>query len=181
MRLITKSEKKLLLGLGFLFLIGLLVWQVFAQGKRRAYFNLLQAQEKGQTALEELEISLDQLKNEWLRWRKAEEDVTSLNRYFYGKKAGFEKLRGDLNSLFQKVGGMVTGVRYDYGTEDDLGIRKVRVNFQLSASYYSFKRFIHEIEIFPKFLMVEDIRFSEIDSKTGRLRVNFILAAYFRR
>lgn len=181
MRLITKSEKKLLLGWGMLFVASLLVWQVFAQGKKRAYFHLLVTQEKGQNALAQLETNLEQLKSKWLCWRKAAEDITALNRYFYGEKTGFEKLRQDLNILFQASVSQVSGVRYDYGNYDDLGIRKVRVNFQLITSYFSFKRFLHELEVFPKFLMVEDMRFSEIDSESGRLRINLILAAYFRR
>ncbi|MCP2620096.1 hypothetical protein NLC35_02485 [Candidatus Aminicenantes bacterium AC-334-K16] len=181
MKLITKSEKKWLLGLTILLILNIIVFQVLAQGKRRAYFRHLETLEKGKTDLEKLEITFEQLRDEWLRWRRAKEDINFLNKYFYSDKSGFEKLRSDLNLLFQAAGGEVSNVRYDYARYDDTGTKKVKVSFQLSTSYYSFKKFISAVETLSKFLMIEDLRFSEIDSGTGRLKANFVLAAYFRK
>lgn len=181
MKLITKSEKNLLLGLTILLVINVIFFQFLGRGKRKVYFQNLTTLEKGKTDLANLEMDLENMKNKWLKWRKAEEDIDFLKKYFYGEKNGFEKLRQDLNQLFQTTGGQISALRYDYARYDETGIKKVKITFQLEVSYYSLKKFINAVENLPKFLMIENLRFSEIDSTTGRLRVNFVLAAYFRR
>ncbi|RLE03788.1 MAG: hypothetical protein DRJ11_03200 [Candidatus Aminicenantes bacterium] len=180
-KLINKKEKNLLLSLSILLLMNLILFQVLGQGKRRSYFQQLSTLKKGKAELIALEKEINNLKNMWLQWRKVEEDINYLEKYFYGEENGFEKLRQDLNQLFQAAGGQFSSLRYDYARYDKIGIKKVKITFRLTLSYYSLKKFINAVENLPKFLIIENLRFSEIDSSTGRLQVDLGLAAYFRK
>ncbi len=179
--LISLREKRLL-GLCVLgFFLSLIFFQVVALGKKQEFIRKMENLETRKKELTGLEKNQKERKEEWLQWKKAEEDVQSLRRFFYGDKKGFGKLREDLGRLFQESGINVEQLRYDYSEIDEGAAKKVKISFQIKGSYYNLKRFIHTVEKFPKFLLIENIRFLEIESQSGRLGLGFELSAYYEK
>jgi hypothetical protein len=58
-------------------------------------------------------------------------------------------------------------------------IKKVSATFNLRGSYVSLKRFIHTVEEFPKFLLIERIDFLDIDTARDALVLRVVLAGYY--
>jgi hypothetical protein len=57
--------------------------------------------------------------------------------------------------------------------------KRARVSFTLAGPYVSLKRFIHQVEIHPKFLMIERVDFRDIDTQSGQIELNLVLAGYY--
>jgi len=53
------------------------------------------------------------------------------------------------------------------------------ISFDIKGSYLSLKRFIHSVEEFPKFLLIEKIDFLNIDARGNVLELRVVLAGYY--
>jgi Tfp pilus assembly protein PilO len=51
--------------------------------------------------------------------------------------------------------------------------------FQISGPYALIKRFVYEVEHFPRFLIVEKVDFVDIQRQSGALKLKITLAGYF--
>ena len=157
----------------FLFLIS------FSQ--RRSYFNALSSLPAKQKDYEQLNNTKMEREGEWLRWQEARRDMDELKtKYFYDDKEGFEQLRLDLEQLLNKARIQVSSrKKYDYAEFKGETIKKVKVSFNIRGPYLSLKRFIHSVEEFPKFLLIEKIDFLNIDAKRNLLELKVHLAGYY--
>ena len=89
-------------------------------------------------------------------------------------------MRLDLREIFRAASVRVTSdLMYDYADWEEERLKKVRVNFTMAGKYIALKRFIHKIEVHPKFLMIERIDFRDIDTQTGRIELQIELAGYY--
>jgi hypothetical protein len=100
-------------------------------------------------------------------------------KYFYEGKNVIQKLRLDLDRIFRQVRVPVHQISYVYVDFKGLKIKKISATFNLRGSYISLKRFIHAVEEFPKFLLIERIDFLDIDTARDALVLRVVLAGYY--
>lgn len=179
--LISQKEKKVL-GLCIVGLfLALIFFQTVALGKKKEFEQKRENLEIKKKELASIKAKLEERQQEWLQWQEAREDIQSLRRFYYGEKKGFGKLRDDLRKLFQESGISAEQLRYDYSEIDKVEAKKVKISFQIKGSYYNLKRFIHAVEKHPKFLIIENIRFLDIEFQSGRIGIGFELSAYYEK
>ena len=101
-------------------------------------------------------------------------------KYFYKEDKNINQLRLDLRKIFGAARVRVTSdLLYDWADLEEEKLKRVSVQFNLAGSYAALKRFIHQVEIHPKFTMVERIDFRDIDTQSGRIELRIELAGYY--
>jgi hypothetical protein len=118
---------------------------------------------------------------EWLQWDEAKRDIADIQtKYFYREDEDLNQLRLDLREIFRTASVRVISDKlFDYTDREEEELKKVRVHFTLAGPYGALKRFIHRVEMHPKFLMIERIDFRDIDTQTGRIELQIQLAGYY--
>ncbi len=108
-------------------------------------------------------------------------DIAELKeKYFYSAKDGITRLRRDLQKIFSESRIRASNKRYEYFPAKKVERMKVvRVRFQTFSSYNDLKKFIHSVEIFPKFLLLDKIDFLDLDSSGGGIKLNVSLTGYY--
>lgn len=177
---LSETEKKILGFLCILIGLGLVFIVLISLPRRSGYFKALSSLTDIQKNHQELErISLEK-KKEWQSWQAARRDMDELRtKYFYDEKDVIQKLRLDLDRIFRQVRVPVHQISYDYAEFKGVKIKKVSATFNLRGSYVSLKRFIHAVEEFPKFFLIERIDFLDIDTARDALVLRVVLAGYY--
>ena len=177
---LSETEKKILGFLCILIGLGLVFIVLISLPRRSGYFKALSSLTDIQKNHQDLErINLEK-KKEWQSWQVARRDMDELKtKYFYEGKDGIQKLRLDLDQIFRQVRVPVHQISYSYGDFKGVKIKKVSATFNLRGSYVSLKRFIHAVEEFPKFLLIERIDFLDIDTARDTLKLRVVLAGYY--
>jgi hypothetical protein len=179
--LFDDKEKKTLLVLWVMIAGVVLFLLLISLSQRRSYFRALSSQTAKQIDYDQLNKTKIEKEGEWIRWQEARQDMDELKKtYFYDDKEGFERLRLDLEQLLRQARLNVSSrKKYDYVEFKGETIRKVNVTFDLKGSYLSLKRFIHAVEEFPKFLLIEKIDFLNIDAGGNVLELRVVMAGYY--
>lgn len=176
----AQKERKILGGMG-LILFALILFHFFiALGEKRAYLHSRELLEVKKNKLQKMEKEKIQLEKEWDRWVQARQDMKELKEnYLYTSEGGVEILRKDLQKIFRGSSVQISPLRYDYPKSEEKNIQRIQVSFDASGSYFSLKKFIHDIEIFPKFLVIEKIDFLNINPESGILKLNLVVSGYY--
>ena len=180
--LLDDKEKKTLIVLCVMIAGVALFLLLISLSQRRSYFNSLSSHTVKQRDYEQLNKAKIEKEGEWIRWQEARGDMDELKKkYFYDdNKEGFERLRLDLEQLLNKAQINVSSrKKYDYVEFKGDTIKKVNVTFDIKGSYLSLKRFIHSVEEFPKFLLIEKVDFLNIDAGGNVLELRVVLAGYY--
>ena len=179
--LLEKSERKVLILLCLLLAVAVIFHQGFAVKQKKTLRYAVQSQPTLQKELANIEESNKNTEMEWQQWQDAEQDIAAVEkRYFYKENKNVNRLRLDLRKIFQEAGIRVTSdLLFDWADWEETRLKKVRVRFTLAGPYGALKRFIHRVEIHPKFLMIERIDFRDIDTQTGRIELQIELAGYY--
>jgi hypothetical protein len=179
--LLEKRERKILVLLCVLLLVGLLFYEVFALRQKNTFSFALGSLPAQQKEYAQIKESNKDIKVEWLQWNEAKRDIADIEeKYFYRENKSRNQLRLDLRKIFQASSIRVeSDLMFDYADWEDENVKRVRVTFAIAGPYSALKRFIHEIEVHPKFLMVERIDFRDIDTQNGRIELNIVLAGYY--
>jgi hypothetical protein len=107
-------------------------------------------------------------------------DVEELKaNYFYREEEGISPLMRDTDQILKSARIRVSQKRYDYADLEEGLYRVVRVTFETAGSYRALKKFIHSVETFPRFLVVQKIDFLDVDPFSGGLKVRVALVAYY--
>ena len=101
--------------------------------------------------------------------------------YFYSKDEKIQRIMLDTQELLRKSSLRADRKRYEYTEFVQEGIDRITVSFEISGPYIVLKRFLDNVENFPKFLTIEQIDFVDIDSQSGRLTLQVKLAGYYGR
>lgn len=177
---LNDKEKKILRFLCFLLAGVVLFLLLFSLPQRNSYFNALSSLTAKQKDYQHFKKISQEKKREWLRWQEARQDMDELKRkYFYEEREVVKKLRLDLEKLLNEVRIHVPRKSYNYTEFKKEKVKKVNVSFNIKGSYLSLKRFIHFVEKFPKFLIIEKIDFLDIDAGGQVLELKIILAGYY--
>jgi Tfp pilus assembly protein PilO len=127
-----------------------------------------------------LNTQRNEAQQDFQRWQDAVRDMQDLkSSYFYDQKSAEQKLRLDLQKIFSASGLNWSQIKYDYSDFAAEGIQKVDVSFVFSGSYPALKKFLATVEKHPKFLFVERISFTTINSQAGQLELKINLAGYY--
>jgi cell division protein FtsB len=179
--LLEKSERKVLILLCLLLAVAVIFHQGFAVKQKKTFRYAVQSQPTLQKELANIEESNKNTEMEWQQWQDAEQDIAAIEKkYFYKENKNVNRLRLDLRKIFQQAGIRVTSdLFFDWADWEETRLKKVRVRFTLAGPYGALKRFIHQVEIHPKFLMIERIDFRDIDTQTGRIELQIELAGYY--
>lgn len=178
--LLEKKERRVLWFTGTLMGFSLLFLFFVARGERNSYFN-------SQTELTSVQNSAEKAKKEsrnnrieWIQWKEAQTDFKKLsNKYIYKGEDSLKNIRLDLQAILNVTGVDYSKIKYVYDSNENAKINEVTISFTMKGSYLALKRFIHEVEQFPRFLALERITFSDIDSQTGILTLKIDLNGYY--
>jgi Tfp pilus assembly protein PilO len=180
--LLERKDRRIL-GVLCLFLILALIYLfVVALGAKRSYEESLdQLAAKKESALK-MEDMRKEKNAEWLKWNKTLQDVEELrDKYFYKDKEGISPLMRDMQQILNSARIRVSQKRYDYADLEEGLYRIVHVTFETAGSYAALKKFIHSVETFPRFLVVQKLDFMDVDPLSGGLKVKVALVAYYEQ
>jgi len=179
--LLEKKERQILVLLCLLLIVALIFHQGFALKQKRSYNQSAGSLPRKQKEFENIEKANTDIKMEWLQWDEARRDIGEIeNKYFYKEDRNVNELRLDLREIFAKANvRVISDLVFDYSEWKEEDIKKARVNFTVAGPYVVLKNFIHQVEIHPKFLMIERIDFRDIDTQSGRIELNVVLAGYY--
>jgi len=177
--ILNRKERRVLLLLCFLAAVALVFYFTVASAERNTYFRSRVYLSEKQKDLQNVILSREEKKQEWLKWEETCKDMIELKeKHFYNEEDGIKSLRNDLQRIFNESGIWVSPIKYDYSEFEKEKIKKVKISFIIAGSYFSLKKFIHSLEQFPKFLVIEKIDFPGIDSQ-GRQELRVSLAGYY--
>lgn len=177
--LLSQKERKILGLLCLFFAVALLFYFLFALGERGRYFRSLDSLSAKKKNFQKINQSKTQKENEWLRWEEAHRDMNELKtEYFYSEDMVVHQLRRDIQQIFDDIGIRVPALNYEYTEFENEKIKKIKVSFTMTTSYFSLKRFIDSVERFPKFLVIEKVDFLDTNDRGG-FRLNIALAGYY--
>jgi Tfp pilus assembly protein PilO len=175
-----QKERRLLLILGILVAVAMLFYVFVARGMKGSFAQAQRALDAKQSAYDKLEAARAARKAEWNSWNQALQDMESLrNGYFYPPDTISKDLRRDIAQIFRETGIPVPDIRYSYSQKSDDRIGNGLAIFQISGPYSLIKRFIFGVESFPRFLILEQVDFVDINQATGMLRLKITLAGYY--
>lgn len=175
--LLSRKEKTTIIWLLFLVFLAFLFYVLVGSKQKRTYVRAMAQLEVKRKELSKVQQEKEEKQGRWLRWQQTHTDMEELRTgYFYSDDQGLE-LRRDLQKIFDETGVRVSGLGYEYAEFEGEQIKRAQVSFDIAVNYFTLKRFIHAVERFPKFLIVEKIDFLDIDPQGG-FKIRLTLAAY---
>ena len=151
-----------------------------ARGEKNAYLSSKNSMEIKQKEMEKAQEDNRDRREEWMMWQEVQKDLKELgDNYLYKVPEVTKELRKDLQSILDRANVEYAQMKYDYSSHEGSKIYQVIITFNIQGTYLALKKLIHEVKQFPKFLVVEKISFSDIDSQTGALRLRISLAGYY--
>lgn len=178
--ILNQKERKVIGVLCLLVLVALFLLFYVALGEKRTYLQTFNSFTDMKENQEKIIRTQNQKKEEWFRWQEAGRDIDEIGeKYFYKDNDVFQQIRLDLQKIFNQAGIGVSRIKYDYAEIEDKKVKKVNVSFNLRGSYFSLKRFLNAVEKYPKFLIIEEINFLNIEAQGGTLELRILLAGYY--
>lgn len=180
--LLNHRDRRILGGLFLLLILSLLGLFIVALGAKRSYFESLNLLASRKENASKVAKTVQDENGEWLKWQKTLDDIKEVRaKYFYNKEEGISPLMRDTQQILNSARMRVSQKRYDYAELEEGLYRTVRVTFETTGSYTDLKRFIHSVEVFPRFLVVQRIDFLDVDPLSGGLKVKVVLVAYYEQ
>lgn len=180
--LLDRKDRRILGTLCLLLVFALLFLYVVALGEKRSYFDSLDRLASKKESAREMKVARQEKNAEWLKWQQTLDDMKELKaKYFYKKEEGVSPLMRDTQKILNSARIRVSQKRYDYAHLKEDMYQVVRITFETTGSYTDLKKFIHSVETFPRFLVVQKIDFLDVDSFSGGLKVQVALVGYYEQ
>ncbi len=176
---ISQRERRIL-GL-FCLLLGaaLFFYVFFALGMKRSHSRSVDLLSAVQRNFQAAETSKSQKMTENQRWNQVQQDIAELrDTYFYSGLEWGKELVTDLQQILDTSRIQNSRKKYEYAHFEKEEIQKVLVDFTVTGRYVALKNFIHAVETFQKFLMIEKIDFLDIDPQGQGIKLRIQLAGY---
>jgi Tfp pilus assembly protein PilO len=114
-----------------------------------------------------------------LRLRTIQKDLESFNKDVLGtRKERLAALIEDVYALTQKAA-LVPG-QIAYALDETAGVDRLALSFAVQGRYADVKRLIFSFENNPRFLLLESVAVATDDREPDVLRLNLVVAHYFR-
>jgi len=153
---------------------------VIGSGRQRLQYQRSDSALTAQQAAFDLKRAGETEQNTWKRWDETLRDMEELKEgFFYSREQGVEVLRNDLKQILDQAGLRVSHIKYDYLPLEKESMLQVRLTFRVTGFYIDLKKFIHGIESFPGALLIEQIDFLDIDTRSGEIGIKVVLAGYY--
>jgi len=180
--LIEPRDRRILGILCLVFVLALLFLFVVALREKRMYFESLDLLTAKKESARKMDGERRKRNEELLKWQQTLADIKELKtKYFYKEEEGISPLMRDTQQILNSARIRVSQKKYDYADLKEDVYRIVRVSFETTGSYEALKRFIHSVEVFPRFLVVQKIDFLDVDPFSGGLKVQVALVAYYEQ
>jgi len=180
--LLTRRERKALLGLCVLLACGFVFYIFAVKSVKGSYTRSLEMLAAKQGNLQALQARNLEAKINRSEWREAIRDMDEIKeKYFYKKENKLQQVMIDMQELLHKSSLRADRKKYEYSEFKEGGIDRVTVSFEISGPYSILKKFLDNVESFPRFITIEKIDFVNIDTQSGRLTLNVKLAGYYGR
>lgn len=180
--LFERRDRRILGGLCLFLVLAFFYFFLVALGAKRSYHESLDLLADKKERARKIQKTRKEKNAEWLKWHKTLRDIEELKAgYFYREEEGISPLMRDTDKILKAAGIRVSQKRYDYADLKEGLYRIVRVTFETAGSYRSLKKFIHSVEAFPRFLVVQKIDFLDVDPFSGGLKVRVALVAYYEQ
>ena len=181
--LLDAKERQLLVLLCILLSAVLVFHSAFALKEKRTYFRSVKSLPIQEKEFERIREQTSEKKREWVMWDEARRDSVEIGtKYFYREDKNINELRQDLRRIFQNAQVQIlSDLRFEYDEFQDSEMKIVKVSFTMAGPYFSLKKLIHQVEMHPKFLMIERIDFMNINTQSGRIELRIELAGYYER
>ena len=180
--LLERKDRRILGVLCLVLILALINLFVVALGAKRSYYESLDLLAAKKENAQKVEETRRKKSVEWRKWNQTLQDVKELKaKYFYNDKEGIAPLMRDTQQILNQTRIRVSQKRYDYADLKEGLYRSVRVSFETAGSYSELKKFIHSVEAFPRFLVVQKIDFLTVDTLSGELKVRVALVAYYEQ
>lgn len=177
---LSDKERKQLSVLSLLLVFALVFLFLVSLGQRRAYYRLAGGMETKAKSLAEAEEKLAAASTGWANWEQAYKDMAELkDRYFYKEADGVNSLRVDIQKILVDSGISAGRIRYEYVDRTREREKLVVVTFNFTGSYLILKRFFETVEKFPKFLLLDRVRFVKISNEGNLLELEITIAGYY--
>ena len=85
-----------------------------------------------------------------------------------------------LDQLARKANLTLGAYRFHLDANPIGDLRKITMTMNLTGDYSSVRRFIHELETAPEFLVLENVELSQSETENRGLNVNVQIATYYR-
>ncbi|MGB9835652.1 MAG: hypothetical protein ACPLRX_02795 [Candidatus Saccharicenans sp.] len=179
--LLSLKEKKTLRSLAVLclFLVALTVaslffWNFRLNALHRKFVSLSQELEKASAEKDNRKKELEL----WVNTQKELEELRS--SAFYTEKEGPDHFRDDLLQVFKKLGLTVPPINYQYEevSRQNKQLRKLTASFSLKMNYPAWKKFLYEIETWPRWLIIDQVNFQRIEAATGIMELRLAVSGY---
>jgi Tfp pilus assembly protein PilO len=180
--LLDRKERRIVGSLCLVFGLALIFLFVVAFREKRSYFESLDLITLKKESARKMEEEKRERNEELLKWQKTLNDIKKLKTdYLYKEEEGISPLIRDTQQIFNDARIRVSQKKYDYADLKEELYRIVRISFETTSSYTTLKKFIHSVEVFPRFLVVQKIDFLDVDPQSGALKVQVALVAYYEK
>jgi len=178
---LDERDRRILAVLALLAVIGLIFLFVFGFRQKMVYSRSVESLSRLQDELNTVATAGKEKIAEWQKWEQTQLDIEELRKtYFYNAKDGIIRLRQDIQKILRESRIRASNKRYDYISSRNVeGMKAVRIRFQTFSSYNDLRKFIHSVEIFPKFLLLDKIDFMDLDSTGGGIKLEVALTGYY--
>jgi Tfp pilus assembly protein PilO len=178
--LLDRKDRTVLGVLCLMLVFALFFLLVFALGEKRVYTGSLERLASIKEEAQEAEALRQDKDTEWRKWQGTFDDIEELkSKYFYKEDDGITQLIRDTQQIINSAGLRVYQKRYDYADLKKGEYRMVRVMFDTTGSYTALKKFIHSVESFSRFLVVQKIDFLDVDPLAGGFKIKVTLVGFY--
>ncbi len=174
-----RSRLPLILGLSALLAAGIAVLVTY-HGFWDARFRALDATRAQLVEKrDEAKAAAEKVKATELRLRNLQKDLEEFNRDVLGtRKERLAALIEDVYALTQKAGLVPSQISYALG--DASGVERLALTFAVMGRYADVKRLLYAFETNPRLLVLESVGVATDDREPDVLRLNLVVAHYFR-
>lgn len=118
-------------------------------------------------------------KEEWLMWQQGRRDAEEVRAiWFYKEEDGYLPFEADVRRILSGVAIEPSQLNYSYDDVRGEKTLRVGVTFNCSCSYFMLKRFLDDLERFPKFLFLERLDFLKTPDHGQTLELSITLTGY---
>ncbi len=119
-------------------------------------------------------------RTQFLSWRATLEDLDYFEKnLFYSGEDSLETFRQDLRRVFQQLGVVLPPISYNYDETSRKALKKLSASFNFRISYPLLKRFLYQVETWPRFLLLDQLNFQKIDNISGMLELRLTVSGFY--
>ncbi len=182
LRRIVQEHRRVLMGLGALFLVNLAVFATVVYPLSQRVANSEQRDRTADQALAQARAEHQQATGTLTGKARASTELTTFyNEVLPASLAGARRLTHlRLPQLAREANLRFERGVYEQVEERDSTMRRLRIDMNLSGSYDAIRAFIHRLETSAEFVVIDNVTLSEDGLDAGTLSVSLQLSTYFR-